>query len=141
MNTADTVGRCLIVGVLTFLLHVPLCLHASGSKVVLFLENRSVVIGELLCVRDSELVLATKMGCSDEELRTNASLRVFVSTRDIQEVKVKGRSYVMTGVAIGAGAGLAVGIGIALTQPREGGFLSSMINGQRAIGVIAGSIA
>lgn len=126
---------------LVVLLTVPHDLHATGEKVVLFLQNRSVVIGELLCVRDSELVLATKVGCSDEELGSDTNLWVSVLTRDIREIKVKGRSYVMTGVALGAGAGLAIGAVIALAQPRPENSFASFAYNQEALGIILGSVA
>ena len=135
-----------MIGVLTVLLHAPQCLLASGSKVVVFLRNNSVVIGELLSVRDSELVLATRMGCSDEGLTSNERVRVLVSKRDIQEVKVEGRSYVMTGIAIGGGAGLVVGLGIALAQPTPdqkglGSIGASLEHRQNVFSILVGSFA
>jgi hypothetical protein len=147
MKTAFTKATCLLIAVLASLLQIPGFLYAGGDKVVLFLQNRSVVIGELLSVREQELVLSTNVGWTDEELSRNPGPICCVPKDDIREVKVKRPSYKTLGIGIGAIAGCVVGAVIAASNRspspmapgvNPGEFLA-IAGGSAVVGGIAGA--
>ena len=141
MKTRHTDKGDLIIVALVLLLHVPQCIRAEGGKIVVTMQNKNTIVGELLSVRERELVISKREGYSDDVLSKESWLLRRVPTGEIREVKVNGESYVTTGIGIGSIAGLVAGIAIASSQRSEGLVGRYVGNEGELIGILAGSAA
>jgi uncharacterized protein YcfJ len=135
MKTRLRDKRSLIFVALMLLLCLPQCVRAEGRKIVLTMQNKNTIVGELLSVRDHEIVIAKREGYSDDVLSKESWLLRRVPRGEIREVKVYGESHVTTGIGIGSIVGLVAGIAIASGTKVEIGDYG------KGIGIVAGSVA
>lgn len=87
--------------------------RAQGTQVVVLLQNKNEVKGELLFVRENALVLATEKLKRRPEPGVKPEGLVVIKNEDIQTVTLKGKSRVFkfarTGFMIGGVAGIIAG--------------------------------
>ncbi len=84
-------------------------LFASGRGIQLLMKDSSSVGGEILFVRDSELLLSKQLGASKKELERDSSLIAVIRFRDIRGGVLAGNRHILDGAGIGAAAGAVVG--------------------------------
>ena len=94
---------------------------AQAKEVLILMRDGREVRVELLSVRDSALVICPLIDVSADVLQGNPRVATVVPLGSIDRVKVEGKSYVVTGLLLGAlGGGIAGGlIGSAVTTEPE----------------------
>lgn len=80
-----------------------------GAEVVLLLNNKTEIEGELLSVRDSALIICTEYSATEEELANSVYPVILVRNNEIQEITIEGNSYVWWGIGIGYLTGAIIG--------------------------------
>ena len=98
-------------------------MSAQGARVEVLLNDGHKISGELLSVRESTLVVS----CAGGELNKEGTSQkedsfMVLSTNQIQEVFIEGKSYVGFGIGFGlvAGAGIGLAVGLANKTPLTG---------------------
>ena len=84
-----------------------------GVEVSLLLKSGDVVNGELLSVRDSNMILCSEYAAKEEELTERIYPISIISNKDIQQVTIEGSSWIWEGIAAGAFVGGLTGMLIA----------------------------
>jgi hypothetical protein len=84
---------------------------ARAKEIQILLKNRTELSVELLSVRDSALVVCRIPDVTDNLLRSNPRLAILLPLESIDRIRMEGKSYVVTGLVLGAlGGGIAGGV-------------------------------
>lgn len=120
-------------------------MNTSGSgpeEVEVTLSGDVKVKGEILAVRESSIVMATRFGLSEEELMQNPKQIVVVRNERIAKVETPSSSYiglgVLGGLAVGCGAGCA--IGSEMVKQEKNDILGCNALAEQSNNMIAGSM-
>ncbi len=79
------------------------------TEVEITISHQGTVSGEILAVRDSSVVMATRCGLSESELLENPNQIVVISNARIVMVRVPGTSHVVMGMGVGLVLGSVTG--------------------------------
>jgi len=106
---------------LLFLLFLPFSFvsperESDPPEVVLTLINGEEFSGEILSVRDRTVILSTIYGASEDMLERMIHKVIAMELDSIKQLKVRGKSYVVTGMGVGGGIGALTGGVIGVTQ-------------------------
>lgn len=84
-----------------------------GVEVSLLLKSGDEINGELLYVRDSNMILCSEYAAKEEELTERIYPISIISNKDIQQLTIVGSSWIWEGIAAGAFVGGLTGMLIA----------------------------
>jgi hypothetical protein len=114
MRTRKILAVCLLTAAATIS-------PAHAKEIVILLSGGSELRAELLSVRDSAIVICLKVDVSNDELLRNPRLATVLPFQRVDRIKMEGKSYVITGLLLGAlGGGIAGGlIGSQVTTESE----------------------
>ena len=85
----------------------------AGVEVSLLLKSGDEVNGELLSVRDSNMILCSEYAAKEKELTERIYPISIISNKDIQQLTIEGNSWIWEGIAAGAFVGGLTGMLIA----------------------------
>ena len=93
--------------------------NSSGKIITAFDTSGKGIRGELLTLREDEIILSLKPGASEKALRENPMLLIRVPKESIRAIEIEGHSHVGEGIALGAAVGLISGIVIGSSSTHE----------------------
>ena len=93
--------------------------NSSGKIITAIDTSGKGIRGELLTLREDEIILSLKPGASEKALQENPMLLIRVPKESIRGIEIEGHSHVGEGIAIGAAVGLISGIVIGSSSTHE----------------------
>lgn len=113
---------------------------AKGKKVTIACAD-SVMVGELLSVRDTELVITSLLWESERQIRKHPeSIRV-LRLKDIDTIRLAGESHAVDGLKVGALVGLVVGAKIGSNEEPNPGVKAFSAELHGVLGMVPGLLA
>jgi len=85
----------------------------AGAELILTLKDNTEITGELLSIRENSITICEYYSAPDEELIKIKYPIFSVSNDEIEELTIKGKNNIWSGLGIGALAGTAFGFGYA----------------------------
>jgi hypothetical protein len=133
------VGSCFLRLALVSILYVSVFSSnavASGRKVSITLKDSSSITGELLAVRDSNLIINRELWVSEQKLQSNHDSLTIVPFTSAVRIHVAGHRNSW----VGAGVGLAAGMGVGAFMGYHVSTSNSNWSSDRGFNAVVGSL-